>query len=234
MRSLAVAILVTNALLLMLLTPSSLAGRKEEQICDVPADYFLGLEDYREAILLHVDVLTKHPRNALAHYHLGFALGMLGDTISELREYQQAEALGLANWDLFLNLGLVELETGDLKAATDSLRRAVRLDENRFESHFNLALVEEQRGMLAKAEQETLASLASSPKNSDALNLLGVIYAEEGKTARASEVWSQLGRDLPDYEPVRANLKLLAARASQLPARRRSLALHPVAAIGAY
>jgi hypothetical protein len=33
--------------------------------------------------------------------------------------------LGLRTWDLFLNLGLAELEGGDIDAATHSLRMAV-------------------------------------------------------------------------------------------------------------
>ena len=72
----------------------------------------------------------------------------MGNRMAEIREYQRAEALGLETWDLFLNLGLAQLENGDLDAATDSLRRAVVLGENHSESHFNLALVDERRGML--------------------------------------------------------------------------------------
>jgi Flp pilus assembly protein TadD len=137
---------------------------------------------------------------------------MVGRRMAEVREYQRAEALGLASWDLFLNLGLAQLENGDLEAATDSLRRAVLFGENHPESHFNLALVDERRGILADAEHETLASLQLNPNQPDARNLLGVIYAQEGKIARASLVWRDLERDLPDYEPARTNLVVLGIR----------------------
>ena len=56
---------------------SASTGEGDEQVCDVHADYALGVEDYSEAIRLHVEVLRKHPDNALAHYHLGFAEGMM-------------------------------------------------------------------------------------------------------------------------------------------------------------
>jgi hypothetical protein len=101
-----------------LIAGNSSAGVAEDQVCDVAADYSLGVEDYSEAIRRHVQVLSEHPDNALAHYHLGFALGMVGNGMAEIREYQRAEALGLTNWDLFLNLGLAQLENGDLDAAT--------------------------------------------------------------------------------------------------------------------
>jgi len=188
------------------------AGGAEQQVCDVGADYALGVEDYPEAIHLHAEVVRKHPDDALAHYHLGFADGMIGNRTAEVREYQRAAALGLKNWDLFLNLGLAQLENGNLDAATDSLRQAVLLGENHSESHFNLALVYERRGLLADAEREMLTSLRLNPSQPDARNLLGVIYAQEGNTARASQVWSELVREAPDYEPAGKNLALLGSQ----------------------
>jgi len=179
-------------------------------ICDTSADFFLGIEDYPKAIRLHLQVLRRNPNSALAHYHLGFAQGMMGNRAEEIREYQRAEALGLKNWDLSLNLGLAQLENGNLDAATESLRRAVLLGENHSESHFNLALVYERRGILKEAEHETLASLRLTPWQPDTRNLLGVIYAREGKIVRALLVWHDLVREAPDYEPARKNLAILS------------------------
>jgi len=209
-RSIALVIIAATSLLLSpLITNHALAGGGEQQICDVGADYSLGVEDYSEAIRRHVDVISKHPDNALAHYHLGFAFGMVGDRIAELREYQRAASMGLRNWDLYLNLGLEQVEIGDLDAATKNLRRAVLFGADHPQSHLNLALVDEQRGILAEAEHETIAALRFNPEQADARNLLGVIYAQEGKTASASLVWRDLVRDAPDYEPALANLAIL-------------------------
>ena len=36
-----------------------------DQVCDATADYFLGAEDYREAIATHRRVLAAHPDDAL-------------------------------------------------------------------------------------------------------------------------------------------------------------------------
>ena len=213
---------------------NAIAGRAEEQVCDVRADYSLGVEDYTEAIRRHVEVVREHPDNALAHYHLGFAQGMMGNKRAEVREYQRAEGLGLRTWDLFLNLGLAQLESGDLEAATDSLRRAVLLGEDHSESHFNLALVDERRGLLADAEHETLASLRLNPGQPDARNQLGVIYAQEGKTVHASLVWRELFRDVPDYEPARTNLALLGSQSEVAFGKTAAVALPtPAAAVKA-
>lgn len=233
MRLASLLFTATIFLLSFLTGGNSIAGVAEEQVCDVGADYSLGVEDYSEAIHRHLQVLNEHPDNAVAHYHLGFALGMMGNKMAEVREYQRAAALGLASWDLFQNLGLAQLENGDLEAATDSLRRAVFLGEDHPESHFNLALVDERRGMQAAAEHETLASLLLNPEQPDARNLLGVIYAQEGKIADASLVWRELIREVPDYEPASTNLAILGSPNGAASGETVAVGLPPAAAVNA-
>jgi tetratricopeptide (TPR) repeat protein len=216
--------LIVLLLSLAIVSIASASG-DNEQICDVSADYALGIEDYPEAIRLHAEVLRRHPDDALAHYHLGFAERMIGNRTAELNEYQRAAALGLRNWDLFLNLGLAQLEHGDLYAATNALRRAVLLGENHPESHYNLALVQERRGQFAEAEREMRASLRLNPAQPDALNALGVIYAEECKTERALLIWRELLREAPDYAPATRNLAVLSG---QSPASRGETAAAPL------
>jgi Flp pilus assembly protein TadD len=188
---------------------SSQGGSIDEQVCDPLADYFLGMEDYPEAIARHRIVIRNEPANALAHYHLGFAYGVTGDHQKERAEYQQAVKLGLDDWQLFLNLGLLYLEEGQTRDATSVLRLATLLGPERAETHFNLALAYERRGALAQAEQETLLSLQIDPDQPDARNTLGAIYAEEGNYPRASQEWNELVGENPDYTPARTNLAIL-------------------------
>jgi Flp pilus assembly protein TadD len=228
-------IALASAILLVLLgiACNASADGSEQQVCDVGADYALGIENYPEAIRLHAEVVRKRPDDALAHYHLGFAEGMMGNRTEEVKEYQRAAALGLRNWDLFLNLGLAQLENGDLDAATDNLRRAVLLGEDHSESHFNLALAYERRGLLADAEREMLASLRLNPRQPDARNSLAVIYAEERKSVRAAMVLRELMRETPDYEPARKNLALLGSRVEVARGETATVALPPAAAVKA-
>ena len=220
-------------LLLLQIVSSAIADGAEEQVCYVSADYALGVEDYSEAIRRDVEVVREYPDNARAHYHLGFALRMMGDRKAEVREYQRAEALGLRDWDLFLNLGLAQLESGELDASTDSLRQAVLLGENHSESHFNLALVEERRGLYPDAEREIQESLRLNHRQPDARNLLGVIYAREERTARAWLVWRELVHDVPDYQPARTNLALLGNQNEVVPAKTAAVVPPPAAAVKA-
>ena len=188
---------------------STQSASHDEQVCDPLADYFLGMEDYNEAIRRHQSVIRREPTNALAHYHLGFAYGETGQHGKELSEYQAAINLGLDDWQLFLNLGLLYLENGQLRQASEVLRLATLLGPERAETHFNLALAYERLGLLAQAEQEDLLSLQIDPGQPDARNTLGAIYAEEGKYLRANEEWTDLVSSNPDYTPARTNLAIL-------------------------
>jgi tetratricopeptide (TPR) repeat protein len=201
-------------MVLVLQLPTFASGKSngvasDDQVCDPVADYYLGMEDYAEAIDRHRVILDKNPDNALAHYHLGFAYGVMGQHQRELSEYQKAVSLGLDDWQLFLNLGLLYLENGQLKDATEVLRLAALLGPDHPEPHFNLGLAYERRGMLDQAEQQMLLSLEIDPTQVDARNTLGAIYAEEGKYVRAHDEWSELVEANPDYAPARLNLNIL-------------------------
>ena len=185
------------------------SGTSDEGVCEPLADYYLGMEDYREAIRRHLIVIHQHPDRALAYYHIGFAYGMTGDHRRELEGYQKAVELGLSDWSLFLNLGLLYMQTGHLDSAAGVLRLAALLGPYRPETHFNLGILYERLGMFQRAEQEMLLSLTLDPNQIDAHNQLGVVYAEEGSYQRAYREWSELVHSDPDYAPARANLAIL-------------------------
>ncbi len=183
--------------------------QSSDQVCDPTADYFLGMEDYGEAIATHRRVLAARPADALAHYHLGFAYGMTGDRQREIGEYRKAAALGLRQWDFYLNLGRALLEGGDLTGAAGALKTAVALAPERPEGHFNLGLAYERSGMLVAALDELQTSLRLDPRQPDARNMVGLIYAEEHDYPHAREIWIELARTEPDFEPARLNLAIL-------------------------
>jgi tetratricopeptide (TPR) repeat protein len=183
-----------------------------DQICDVVADFALGSEDYAQAIKLHQAVVAAHPENALAHYHLGFAFGMADRRDQELAEYSKAAKLGLRQWDLYLNLGRVYLESHDFLAATDALTTAVKLGPRHPEAHFNLGLALEGQQMFAQAEQEMRIALSLGGDRAEVSNMLAVICAEEGKQAEARRIWTELAGSQPGSAVARTNLAILDSR----------------------
>jgi tetratricopeptide (TPR) repeat protein len=188
---------------------SSAAMTAEGRVCDVAADIALGLEDYPTAIALHRRVLQSEGSNALAHYHLGFAYGMVGRTTEEISEYRAAIGLGLKNWDLFLNLGLAYFDRQELEKATAAFETAVALGPQHAETHFNLAVVYERENRLDEALKEIVASLALAPEDLDAANTDAIICAKIGNLAFARNIWTLLVEAAPEYAPARTNLAIL-------------------------
>jgi Flp pilus assembly protein TadD len=192
-------------------------------VCDVTADFALGREDYSTAVTLHRELLSSHPNDALAHYHLGFAYGMVGRAGEEISEYLAAVNLGLDKWDLFLNLGLAFLGQHELAKATAALETAVLLGPEHAETHFNLALVYERQNRLQEALQEITTSRRLAPEDLDAANTNGIICAEMGDLSCAHDVWTHLvqavvGKRAAESRSGRPTLK----SADCIPPRRRS------------
>ena len=147
--------------------------------------------------------------HALAHYHLGFAYGMVGQRAEEVTEYLEAAALGLKKWDLFLNLGLAYLEQQQLTKAAAAFETAVSLGPEHAETHLNLAIVYKRERNLREALQEITASRRLAPEEPEAGNTNAIICAEMGDLACARGIWTKLVRAVPDYTPARANLLIL-------------------------
>jgi Flp pilus assembly protein TadD len=203
-RMVAIALLIFGSVAV-----SSKAIAADDQLCDVAADSALGREDYAMAIVLHRKVLRSQPNNALAHYHLGFAYGMLGRAPEELSEYLASERLGLKSWDLFLNLGLAYLSRHQLARATEALETAVSLGPQHAEAHFNLAMVYEDENRLGEALREITTAQHLAPNDLDTANMNAVICVEMGDVARAHDIWTRMVQRAPDYAPARANLAIL-------------------------
>ena len=187
----------------------------DNQVCDATADYFLGNEDYPEAARLHRLIIEEHPNDALAHYHLGYAEGMMGQSTGEIDQYQIAVRLGLKDWGLYLNLGRAYLEEGQLGPATNAFQSAVALGPSHAEAHFNLGLAYERQGRLGLASAELTKSLALDPSQTDARNMLAVVDAEQGNYRAAQVIWADLIRSEPDFAPAQANLAILNAKLKQ-------------------
>lgn len=190
--------------------PGNLAqADTDKQICDSNADFALGHEDYPASILAHRQLLQTQPANALAHYHLGFAYGMTGNTSEELAEYLTAARLGLKSWDLYLNLGLAYLGQHQFERATEAFTTAVALGPEHAEAHFNLALAFESTNRLDAALGEIETARRLAPQDPNVTNTNAIICVETGNTIRARELWTELIQFAPDYAPARANLAIL-------------------------
>src|SRR5229473_3017549 len=117
------------------------------EICDAKADYSLGVEDYPETAKLHRLLVAAHPNDALAHYHLGFAYGMLG---------RHGEGLAYERY-------------GRLAEARQEMLISLRLDPNQAEARNMLAVIYAEDGnyVLARQVWSDLAGIGFEPASTN-------------------------------------------------------------------
>jgi len=139
---------------------------------------------YREAVRLN-------PRYPEALTNLGNVLLESGERREALAAYRAALDLDPQRAESHAKLGSALFEARQLEAAAHSFRRALALEPRHDESHLGLAGVLRLQGAGAEAEASCRAVLARSPGSSQALLLLGELYADRGQFAQALELYEQ-------------------------------------------
>src|SRR5207244_9032161 len=117
------------------------------------------------------------------------------------------QALAIAPSDaVALNTrGAIQIERGDLAAAENSLREALKIRGDYAEARFNLALALRRRGELESAEAE-LDRILGSPYPLDAARLeRATLHIERGDAREALRLLEALLAEYPDDPRALAN-----------------------------
>ncbi len=185
--------------------------------------------DFHSAAAIWADAVEKRPDNWRAHYNYGRELSFAGKHEAALAEYRRALELRPDYVPAINNLGselargsqtgdrphpgpLPEGEganagsDGDLNAAIAAFRKALRLQPDYAEAHFNLGVALAKQGDQSGAEQEYRAAIQAEPSYADALNNLGQLLAQQGKLADATEQFGRAVAANPDLARAQANL----------------------------
>ncbi len=145
----------------------------EKPECDQTADRYIMSGDLETGIRLHEEFIKKNPDNAVAHYHLGYALGQKGAREAEIFHYEKAAALGYkGSSDLFFNLGMAYAESYKYEKAEKAFLKSLEIYPGKFETRLLLArlyLTELEKP--EKAREHLLIILRLDPENEEALEL---------------------------------------------------------------
>ena len=208
------ALLSGIALWLLLAGCAGLAPRAPQQAtpwrCDPEADAALNREAYQLGIRLHEQFLRKHPDNALAWYHLGYAFGQTGDHAREIACYQKARELGYTHDDgLFFNAGMAWLELNRLPQALEAFEQALALNPEGADNHFGLALAHEAAGDNQAAEARFRQAISLDPAHLDARLHLAMHFIGRGnRTDALAQLQAVLAQD-PQNPQARQLLEAL-------------------------
>src|ERR1017187_3036204 len=117
---------------------------------------------------------------------------------SAIQEIQKAIALDPGDWDLYLNLALMQTKNDQTDAAELNFKKAVDLNPRAMNERLMLASYYQSRGRFGEAEQQLRDGVEVDPKNPDPRAALARLYLAENKKPEAEEFLRQSKRDFPD------------------------------------
>ena len=109
------------------------------------------------------------------------------------------------------NLAIMHTARGELDAAAEAYREALRLWPSSFQARHNLGMLLAQQGRLDDAAAEFEAVLASDPVPDSAF-ALGLLRAQQGRWPQAIAALQRCVAEQPDYPRARYNLALAYAK----------------------
>ena len=143
-----------------------------------------------EAVRQYKRVLELDPKNAKAHLNLGIVYGRQGNLIDE----PPKDILDRAAYDL------QQLPKKSMwKKEVSEYKKALHIDPNFAEAHFNLGVAHQEKGNLKEAIAEYQKTLQIYPNYLEAHNNLGILYFREGMLDQALAEYQKTIEIKPDY-----------------------------------
>ncbi len=187
---------------------------------------------FAEAVPLYERALKANPKLAPVHFNLAVSLGQLKrypEAAAHLREFlkiypNEARARQL--------LGLCLMESGDPRGALEELEKSYRLNPDDGSILYSLAYAHARGG----DEEKAAAYLARTESNPVQAKLIeGLLLYRRGMWAEAKDVFAEVVRLKPDFQPAVAALELLERNdAAAIPLLERAVELNPQDAESTY
>ncbi len=136
-----------------------------------------------------------------------------------------------SSWMGHVNLGLIELDRGELSSAEEHFREAARLKPDNAQAHNDVGLACFRSGRLDEAIAEYQTAVRLVPVFAEARNNLGLALSRRGRLDEAQAQLREAVRLKPGYSEAHNNLGIVLAQASRVDAAlgefRRAVELRP-------
>ena len=163
-----------------------LLGESNPMISSLLIDGLREEGKYREALEATRTALLRHPNDRSLRLTEAMLLGDLrnyNESLVALRALRQEQTVG--DTTLLTVTSNIQLQSGQLKEAEDTIRQAILLDPNDMDLLVQLGSIQDRAGQRAEAEKTLRTVLQREPDNATALNNLGYYLAE--RNARYNE-----------------------------------------------
>jgi tetratricopeptide (TPR) repeat protein len=173
-------------------------------------------EDYRSALALWGDTVSKRPLNPRAHDGLAEAYEALGRRAEALVHRREAVRLQPDESTYHYNLAMTLNASGLRDEALQHYRESLRLTPNEARTHNNLAILLGEMGNEAAARFHYGEAMRLRPKDPLYHYNQGVAQMRAGHFAAAAESFTAALRNRPDYADAHFNLGTALMRQNQV------------------
>lgn len=172
---------ISSAVLLLLMPFQTPAADPVEQGMKA-----LEAQQYPAAAAAFERAVAVDPKDYSAHFHLGLARSLAGQTAEAVAPYRKALELKPGLYEAELNLGMLLLSLRQPGEAAPLLKEAAAKKPAQFRPNYYLGEALLANGDAARAEAAFRAALAADPKSAEANASLGRALLRQGKRADAA------------------------------------------------
>jgi tetratricopeptide (TPR) repeat protein len=170
----------------------------------------MGLDKYQEAHEAFVHFVQLHPQDASGHYALGMTLQALERADEARREYEKSIQVKPDQTECYFELGLLDIDAGDLKSAAERFNRVLKQDPHHAGALAGAGRVAFQQKAYSQAAELLESAVAADSAMREAHYYLGLTCARlgrKGDSEKELQTASQLERE--DVEKHRTVFKIL-------------------------
>lgn len=186
-------------------------------------EYYIGQNDFEEAIIFFRDALSLDEKNVAANEGLAEALAMKGNQLLSDEKLEQAraiflEALKFDAMNSAANFGLGEVysELDQIDDAIASYEKSLAGDANLTEIYVPLGILYYQTGQIAKADDMLTKALPASTESAETQFFLGLVRAAQTRDTEALTAFEKAKTLDPKYAEAFYNSGEVLSRMKRL------------------
>jgi len=166
------------------------------------------LEENQENITINTNTLTKSSKEQIINQAFKFHTN--GNIPEAIKFYQYFINQGFKDHRVFSNYGVILRNIGRFKEAEISYRKAIELNPDIADTHYNLGIILSDLGRLKEAELSTRKAIEIQSDLANAHYNLGIILSNLGKLKDAEFSYRKAIEIQPDFISAYWNLYGLA------------------------
>ena len=137
-------------------------------------------------------LLDDDPENSYLNFQMGLAYQRLNLPMSAINHFKKAIEIEPYYWEAFVQMGVISLQSDDLKRAKGYFERALKINPKSFEAKLNLAAVYRQLDDLKKSADLYDELIIDYPENPVLLFNTGRLLAQAGNFEEAKKYFKKI------------------------------------------